>query len=349
MQTPLASTLIELKEIVNNLLVVLSSKEKHIIENRFSLNNHPKTTLEKIGKEFSVTRERIRQIERNALRKLQRNVVNTKLATLNQHTNTLIQKYDGVVLEEKLVNEILTLVENVQLIDTSSIKLSLQLDSSLEKINNTILFKPFWKLKIVPKREIFDACHSAYKFLQTKKDVIQPEEILQYVNSRSEKRVTKQFLLCALELDRRIKIVKHGIGLASWRHINPKTLRDKILYVLRETKKPKHFVEIANRITEAHFDKKVVNVQAVHNELIRSPEFVLIGRGIYALKEWGYEEGTVSDIIENILRKHGSLERERVIEEVLKQRQVKRITILLNLKNKKQFERTGRNMYALKK
>ena len=76
--------------------------------------------------------------------------------------------------------------------------------------------------------------------------------------------------------------MKNGIGLSNWRHINPK--RFAIRFCTARIGKPLHFVEIANRITDAHFDKKVVNVQAVHNELIRYDQFVLIGRGIYALK-----------------------------------------------------------------
>ena len=90
-------------------------------------------------------------------------------------------------------------------------------------------------------------------------------------------------------------------------------------------------------------------MQAVHNELIRHPDFILIGRGIYALNEWGYSSGTVSDIIESILAKRKELAEDEIIAEVLKQRQVKPITIILNLKNKPQFVRTGRKHYKLKK
>src|SRR3989338_10007205 len=100
----------EVKDLVNNLLILLSPKEKHIIENRYSLNSRPHATLEKIGKEFGVTRERIRQIEKNALKKLARNVVNTRLNSFNQFANTVIQKYEGVVLEDRLVSEIISLV-----------------------------------------------------------------------------------------------------------------------------------------------------------------------------------------------------------------------------------------------
>lgn len=345
----LTQTLKDAKNLINNLLILLSQKEKHIIENRFSLNNLPHSTLEKIGKEFGVTRERIRQIEKNALRKLQRNVVNTPLHIINQHANTIIQKFDGVILEEKLVNEILMLTQDKTGIDPNAIKLSLQLDSNLEKVHNTIFLRPYWKTKMIPRGDILEICEKTLSFLSKKTDVVPVEELAQHLQSSSEKRISKQRIMSCMELDRRIKSVRHGVGLSTWRHINPKTLRDKILYILKHTEKPLHFVEISNRISEARFDQKVVNVQAVHNELIRYPNFVLIGRGIYALKEWGYEEGTVADVITNTLKKHGPLDKDKIIEEVLKQRQVKRITITLNLKNKNLFDRVGRTVYALKK
>lgn len=346
--TTIVAALPEVKDLINNLLILLSPKEKHIIENRYSLNSRLHATLEKIGGEFGVTRERIRQIEKNALKKLSRNVVNTRLHGFNQFANTIIQKYEGVVLEDKIVSEILSLVSDPKAVDTSSIKLSLELDANLEKIPNTINFYPFFKLKTIETKSIYDICAATIQFLSKKKEVMDIEDITAMLEKQMDKKWGKQFVLSCLELDRRIKIVKKGIGLAVWRNINPRTLRDKILYILSETQKPLHYVEIANRISGAHFDRKNINVQAVHNELIRDNNFVLIGRGIYALRTWGYEDGTVSDVIANILREKGSLDREKIISEVLKRRQVKRITILLNLKNKPIFERVGREVYGLK-
>ncbi len=104
-------------------------------------------------------------------------------------------------------------------------------------------------------------------------------------------------------------------------------------------------MEIANRIKEAGFDHKNVTVQAVHNELIRYPQFVLVGRGLYALREWGYEPGTVADVIENILKKKGALSKKQIIEEVSKQRTVKVGTISLNLQKMPYFVRVGRAVY----
>lgn len=59
-----------LKEQLGNVLSTLSDREKRVLEERFGLSDGKPKTLEEVGKMFSVTRERIRQIEAKALRKL---------------------------------------------------------------------------------------------------------------------------------------------------------------------------------------------------------------------------------------------------------------------------------------
>ena len=59
-----------LKEQVREILSTLSDRERKILEMRFGLNGTKSHTLEEVGLEFAVTRERIRQIEAKALRKL---------------------------------------------------------------------------------------------------------------------------------------------------------------------------------------------------------------------------------------------------------------------------------------
>ena len=59
-----------LKEQVNDVLSSLSDREQKIVRMRFGLDNGKSHTLEEVGQEFAVTRERIRQIEAKALRKL---------------------------------------------------------------------------------------------------------------------------------------------------------------------------------------------------------------------------------------------------------------------------------------
>jgi hypothetical protein len=137
------------------------------------------------------------------------------------------------------------------------------------------------------------------------------------------------------------------IGLEKWKILNPATLKDKAIYVLKKKKEPLHFLDIAQAITERF--NEPVKTSTIHNELIRNGEFVLIGRGIYVLKEWGYKDGTVLDVILEIFKKAGApLSTEEITDRVLKVRQVKITTIYMNLQNKKFVERVGRNLYTAK-
>lgn len=344
-------TLPKVQELVNNLLIVLSEKEKFIIENRFSLNDKPRMTLETIGQKYNVTRERIRQIEKNALRKLERNVNNTLLHDVTSLAKDIITEYGGIIEEDRIIKEIQKRVPECD-VNINSLKLTIGLEKEIEHMHNTIQYRPYWKFSHVSSKNVKAICQAAYKILraQGEEKTIACDKISGEVLKQLGITESIRFVCSSLELDRRIKVLDNeNVGLTSWRSINPRTLRDKIFFVLKETRKPLHYVDIANKISSLRFDSKNINTQAVHNELIRHDGFVLIGRGIYALKEWGYEEGTVSDVIKQILEEHGELKREQIIEEVLKRRQVKKITIQLNLKNKPEFERVGRDTYKLKK
>ena len=137
-------------------------------------------------------------------------------------------------------------------------------------------------------------------------------------------------------------------GLIKWPTVNPKNIRDKIYVILADGEKPMHFSAIAKAIKTSDFKRKDVTTQAIHNELIKDKRFVLIGRGIYALQEWGYKRGTVSDIIRDVLKKAGEpLHRDEIVKRVLKSRQVKETTILLNLQSKPDFKRVAKATYAL--
>ena len=101
--------------------------------------------------------------------------------------------------------------------------------------------------------------------------------------------------------------LKDRWGLVKWPTVNPKNIRDKIYVILAENGKPMHFSEIASSIKASDFKRRNVTTQAIHNELIKDKRFIFIGRGIYALENWGYSKGTVSDIITDVIREASSL------------------------------------------
>ena len=110
---------------------------------------------------------------------------------------------------------------------------------------------------------------------------------------------------------------------------------------------PMHFSDIAREVKSQNFHRNNVTEQAIHNELIKDDRFVLIGRGIYALAENGYKKGSITDVITELLKEHGPMYRDDIVREVLKMRQVRETTILLNLQSKPQFKRVAKNQYAL--
>lgn len=344
-------TLAGIDDLVQNLLLLLSDKEKHVIKARFDLDLNGRKTLEAIGQEFSVTRERVRQIEKSALQKMKRNVFNSALKDLHQYIFAEVKSCGGLLKRDDLVSQLVDLLPTADKSKCEScLHLSLELHEELDMVGNTIDFHPY-----VRDRKITDYAvkHAAKKLVN---------QLHKYGDARKVERVHQDLepvfkelefdvkrVKSLIKIDKRLTLVDGDlVGLMEWRHIRPRTLRDKILYVLRQSGKPMHFSDITEKICDANFDNRTVNMQAVHNELIRHDGFVLIGRGIYALEEWGYESGTVAEVIERILKADKEVSQDEIVQKVLERRQVKRITIVLALKNNKNFERVGRQRYRLK-
>lgn len=342
---------INLAKILEDIFLVLTPKEKEVIIKRFSLGNEPRYTLEKIGQQFSVTRERIRQIEKIALSKLRRTLENTRLSEVTRIGKELLSsQHGGLCLEDTLTSEILKRLASTAEIDGHIVKLSLAISAEFLRYEKNGLMHAFWMVKSLDSEELMAVSDVTYHALAKKKDVTPIAELTAEVETNLQekgRKVSREVIFSLLGIDMRFKKVKEGVGLMQWRHINPKSIRDKAYIVLKREGKPLHFVEIANKITESGFDKKVVTTQAVHNELIRDEHFVLVGRGLYGLKEWGYRKGTVADIIEDLLRKKSPLTKQEIIAGVMKQRHVKKGTISLNLQKNEQFVRIGRAVYTL--
>jgi DNA-directed RNA polymerase delta subunit len=136
-------------------------------------------------------------------------------------------------------------------------------------------------------------------------------------------------------------------GLASSPNIRMRGIRDYAYLVLRKAQKPLHFSEVAKQIQKT-FGREA-HPATCHNELIKDNRFVLVGRGLYALTEWGYSKGTVIEVIQKLIKERGPLSRQEVVDEVTKQRQVKLNTIIVNLQNPKYFKRQGDGHFSLAK
>lgn len=340
---------VDLQELLNSLFMVLTDKEATVIQKRFALKGEQKQTLEKIGKHFNVTRERIRQIESIALSKLKRTVRTTRLDEVNGLAKEILRINGGLLREDKLVTECLKRIAGAKDIDGAVLRLSFSIDPDMVAGSRAQSFIPFWRLDSLSMDDASLIVNNIVKILKKRKNCMQSDEIvsaIQALNLFDGRVPSRELITSCLEIDERLREISEGWGLTEWRFVRPRSIRDKVEIILRKAGEPLHFMDIANKIKDASFDHKNVTVQAVHNELIRYPQFVLVGRGLYALKEWGYEPGTVADVIEKILVDKGPLSKKEIISEVGKQRTVKVGTISLNLQKMPYFKRVGRAVYA---
>ncbi|KKP40144.1 MAG: hypothetical protein UR28_C0002G0001, partial [Candidatus Peregrinibacteria bacterium GW2011_GWF2_33_10] len=304
--------------------------------------------FEESAKREKVTRERVRQMEQVALEKLRRTAERTKIHIIGEFALNIIQKKGSLLHDEDMINLIISVLRHDKNINKNAVKLAINLDRRLIKVSNTIKFYPYWRTSDLEETMIKDMSDKAEQLIgKASHGLIEVDKLCELLKGHFPK-YSSQTFKSVFSIDRNLKFTDNLIGLANDERINPKTLRDKIFYILRKINKPMHFIEIANEIIKYKFDNKVINKQAVHNECIRHAGFVLIGRGIYALSEWGYKSGTVKDIIIEVLKDGKPKSREDIVSAVKKQRMVKDVTILLNLKTT-EVKRVGREQYALRK
>jgi len=332
-------------KIKTDLFQSISPRSQNILERRFGLNNKNKETLDSIGRDLSITRERVRQIEEASLAKL-RDLQTPQVKKLRRSFGSYLNKYGGLRREDCILEELSTKES-----DQPYIFFFLVLEPDFFSTKPDEFVYPFW----TTQQEKIDLVHQIIKRLVA--------EISQRQRSLSEKEILKIYpeelnmIKSCLEVARNIEQgIDGNYGLTDWPEVCPRRLKDKAYLVLRETGQPLHFTKVAELVNEfnscwQHNKYQSVRkalAQTVHNELIRDPRFVLVGRGLYALKEWGYEPGTVKDLIVRILEGEGrSMTREEIIEKVLEQRFVEKTTILLNLSRKDCFERQEDKTYKL--
>lgn len=333
-------------KIVKKALADLKGNEKTVIAGRFGIDEDRKT-LSAIGKKLGLSRERIRQIEKEGLKKLSSKIVDQK----NTFIELIVESFEksgGIAKHESIAEKFLE--ENLKQSknEFNSLHLIFFLMPQLKKIEKTRELEASWVIATISKEEILDIIDGwSEQLSKTKK----PETVDVLVRESSKDNKYEMTFLSQLPhiSKKLVKTDNDYVGLSTWPEVNPKNVRDKIYFVLKRENKPLHFEEIARRINDANFGKKKVVKATVHNELIADKRFVLIGRGIYALSEWGYEPGTVCDIIKEILNNKNSMKTEEIVKAVLKQRTVKKNTILINLQTKPLFKKVGKDGYALAK
>lgn len=338
------ATTVDITAVVTGVLNSIErEREREIISRRFGLFDR-KETLEQIGELLGITRERVRQLEKAVITKLKAQAEKGEFAEVSTLQETYVQELHSMGMAARISDLSAKLTAENSKIDQAQVSFLAMLCPKLIVLDENDFY--FHAVAIASEHDSRDLKKQVDATVEAIKKIGEPTGIEKVAEAVGDKSVAHTRALASIS--KKVATLNGRWGLIKWPMVNPKNIRDKIYVVLYENGKQMHFNEISEAIKGSSFKRKDVTTQAIHNELIKDGRFVLIGRGIYALKEWGYKKGTVSDVIAEVLNKAGEpLHRDEIVKRVLKKRYVKETTILLNLQGKPQFKRVAKATYTL--
>lgn len=326
------------KKVCQELLKDLRPRTKEVISRRFCLEkSEKKETLESIGKKFGITRERVRQIEEDGFFRIKRKT--------KQHQNVFGYFIDELKKTGNFRKEDSLLCSLAGPKFRNHVFFLLTLGEPFQRLGETKEFHSLWTTDFKSFDSVRQVLNSFCGQLKERGQPLSLDDFGSFIDSASF-----GLMPYYLEISKTIQQGPEGLfGLKDWPEISPRGVKDWAYLTLKREKRPLHFTEVTKLINCFYPVKQDTLPQTVHNELIKDQRFVLVGRGIYALKDWGYESGVVKEIIEKLLERAAQpLSREELVKEVLKQRFVKESTILLNLNDKERFVKDEDGKYALK-
>lgn len=333
------------KQVTKKLLSVLPDRARDVLIRRFGLGKDSEiATLESIGQSYGITRERVRQIENYGVQSIQKSdVYREHEALFEEMKQSITELGGGFIAEHVLLDEIAS-----DQATRNHLYFLLVLGDPFyrSKENNAYAHRWYTEKQIADNVE--RALRAVHKSLQRDELVSEQEILSRFRNElidiadRHDETVLKRWLLISKE------VAQNPLG--EWGHadspnVRVKGVRDYAYLAVKRHGSPMHFKEVAKSIQEL-FNRKAHSA-TTHNELIKDERFVLVGRGLYALSEWGYSAGVVKDVLIQLLIDNGPLSREEIIDKVRKERYVKDNTIVVNLQDTTHFKRLANGTYVV--
>ena len=331
------------KQTVKRLLSSLPDRAREVLVFRYGLGTDTKRmTLDAIGKKYGITRERVRQIENYGIANIRKSEEYKQEKGAFAEIEALLHSLGGIVVEDDFLGHISKdkALQNL-------IHFLLVVGEPFKKLKEDEEFRHRWHVNEQLSKQVEDALRKLYTNLDNQQLLPESEMVtkfLQHLEAVSEKYKNQEVVKRWLAISKSVgKNALGDWGVSNSTNIKTKGMRDYAFLVIRKHGSPIHFRDVAKQITTL-FDKKA-HVATTHNELIKDPRFVLVGRGLYALAEWGYAPGVVRDVIRATIEKHGPLTKEEIIDKVMKERYVKENTIVVNLQNPKYFKKDKEGKY----
>ena len=333
------------KKVTKKITSNLADRASDVIMNRFGLTPDGKRkTLEEIGKKYNITRERVRQVEDTALNLIKKSDAYKGEQVVFEELKQLVHKLGSIVAEHELLPYI-SKDETTQ----NHIHFFLVLSDAFKKHREDEHFHTRWSVNDGMVEKVHEALRKLYASLKDEDLIPETEIIKKFFDQMKD--ITEEYKseeMAKRWLSMSKVVAKNGLGewgKASSPNIKTRGVKDYAYLVMRRHGSPMHFKEVADSITKT-FGKKT-HYATCHNELIKDPRFVLVGRGMYALAEWGYKKGIAREVIEDILKREGALSKDDVVTKVMKERYFKKNTILVNLANPKYFKKNKNGLYTV--
>ncbi len=333
------------KKITKKITSQLATRAGDVIMNRFGLTADGKRkTLEEIGKKYNITRERVRQVEDVALNMIKNSEAYKSEQAAFDELKQVIHKLGSIVAEHELLAYI-SKDEATQ----NHIHFFLELSDMFKKYREDEHFHTRWSVDDTMTEKIHDGLRKLYSTLKDEDLIPETEMIKKFfgqMGTLSEQYRNEEIAKRWLSMSKTVSKNPLGEwGRSTSPNIRTRGVKDYAFLVMRRHGSPMHFKEVADAISKT-FGKKI-HYATCHNELIKDPRFVLVGRGMYALAEWGYKEGIARVVIEDILKREGALSKDDVVEKVMKERYFKKNTILVNLANPRYFKKNKNGLYTI--
>lgn len=332
------------KQVTKRLTSPLGERASDVIMNRFGLTIDAKRkTLEEIGKKYGITRERVRQVEEAALTLIKKSDAYKEEQSTLEELKSLIHSMGALIAEEELLSHI-----SRDKATQNHVHFLLTLGDAFKKHREDDHFHSRFSVDDEIADKVHDSLKKLYSSLRDEDLVSETEMIkkfLEHLKDVADHLRNEEVAKRWLSISKKISKNPFGEwGRASSPNIHVRGVKDYAYLIMRKHGSPMHFREVADAIART-FNKKT-HYATYHNELIKDPRFVLVGRGMYALSEWGYKAGIARDVIRDILKKNGPLSKEDVVEKVMKERYFKKNTILVNLANHKYFKKNKNGLYV---
>jgi hypothetical protein len=336
-------------KLINSALTGLNPRQKEVITARFGLDGQTDgETLAAIGERLNVTRERVRQIENGAIVLVKANISkNPEAGVILDKIKKYIVSRGGVAKKSDVVKFASTIATGIR---ENHLDFLAEASGAFNLYREDDAFNPFYYITEKDLKTARTFVDGWVSFLKSRKEKVFSDSYqVQLASFLKTKPMAPAIADTYLGVSKLIDKNPYGdMGLREWPEISPATVRDKIYLVLKKKAEPLHFEDIAKHINKVGFDEQEALAPTVHNELIKDNRFVLVGRGIYALKEHGYEPGTAREVIAKVLKTKGPLKPTDVVTHVNQQRFFKTNTILINLQNRNFFERMNDGKYRVR-